>query len=290
MFAADKIIIVGVGLIGGSLALALKKFADIGEIVGVSRSESTLQTALERNVIDRASHSLPDELADASIVVIAVPVQVTRTVLQVIADGDYRNAIVTDVGSVKGAVMQAARETLAPDYDRFIGGHPIAGIEQSGVAAAFPELFVDRYTIITPDESADPQSVETIRQMWTSVGSTVRYVDVHRHDMLLAAASHLPHMLAYSLVDYIDKHELGNECFEFAAGGFHDFTRIASSDAVMWRDICIANAEHVAANVDAYIGHLESVRNAIIQGDGETLEKMFLNARRARNELLLSKK
>ena len=289
MFSANKITIIGVGLIGGSLALALKKNARIGEIVGISRTRETLDKALALKVIDRASQDIAQEVSDSDIVVVAVPVLATEHIFKEIASADYADTIVTDVGSVKGCIMESGQRHFGADFLKFVPAHPIAGTEHSGVAAAFAELYVNRHTIIVPDQTADPEAVNAVQAMWESVGSDVKFMDAEEHDAVLSAASHLPHLLAFSLVHFIDNLPTGQRCFEFAAGGFYDFTRIASSDAVMWRDICSANSNQIASHLDKYIDHLAKLRSWVAHGETESLHEVFSNARRARNEWIAKK-
>ncbi len=289
MFEVDKVTVIGVGLIGGSLALALKRYARVGEIVGISRSMSTLEKAMSLNVIDRASQDIANEVGDSNIVVVAVPVETSDQIFQKIASGNLSGTIVTDVGSVKGSVIQSAKRHFGSNYNRFVPAHPIAGTEHSGVAAAFPELFTDRLAILVCDDHIDENAVSIVTSMWESVGSIVKFMNPDEHDAILSAASHLPHMLAFSLVHFIDNLPIGQKCFEFAAGGFYDFTRIASSDPDMWRDICVANSGAIVSHLDDYIEHLGKLRDNIDNRSTEEIHQIFANAKRARNEWLSRK-
>ncbi len=283
VFESGKITIIGVGLIGGSLGLGLRRNARVGEIVGISRTERTLEKALELGVIDRASRNIAQEVVDSDIVVVAVPVQSIDTVFSQIASADYAGAIVTDVGSVKCSVIESGRSQFSTDYGKFVPAHPIAGTEHSGVEAAYAELFENRYTIITGDSSTEFEAIETVRSMWESVGSVIKFMEADEHDAVLAASSHLPHMLAFSLVHFIDSLPIGQRCFEFAAGGFYDFTRIASSDADMWRDICASNASHITRHLDGYIQSLMNLRTSIERNDTAAIHDIFSHAKRSRD-------
>jgi len=290
VFTANKITIVGVGLIGGSLALGLRQNAKIGEIVGVSRTEATLKSALSLKVIDRAACDVAAEVAGSDIVVVAVPAQAMDQVFAQIASADCSGTIITDVGSVKGSVIELAKRHFGRDYGNFVAAHPIAGTENSGVAAAFGELFVDRYTIIVAEQATDERAAAVVRTMWESVGSSVRQMDGDEHDAILSCASHLPHLLAFSLVHFIESLSIGQKCFEYAAGGFYDFTRIASSDADMWRDICAMNADNITQHLDEYIGYLAGLSECIRQGRAEDIHQVFSDAKRSRNRWLEKKR
>ena len=286
MVEFDKVLIIGVGLIGGSLALALKKAGAAREIVGCSRSLQTLEKAVKLGVIDRYCRHPAEELAGSDVVVVAAPVLSFDPIFEAISQGNYQNSVITDVGSVKSSVVESARRHLDADYRNFVGAHPIAGREQSGVDAATPELFEGQRTIVTPTEYSAPEAVARVVRMWESAGSVVSEMDVVLHDEILSASSHLPHLIAFGLVHYMEHHANRNECFDLAASGFYDFTRIASSDPVMWRDISMANAAAIKRELKGYIGELESISNRIVEGDAAGLEEILRAAKEARDRNL----
>lgn len=281
----DRLVIVGVGLIGGSLARALRAAGAVGEIVGVGRTRANLERALALGVIDRIA-ALPEGLAGADLVVLAAPVGAMDALLARAAPALDEAAVITDVGSVKGAVIDAARRRLGAAFPRFVPGHPIAGTEHSGVEASFATLFRDHRIVLTPTAETDARALARVRRLWTCTGGEVIEMPPEEHDGVLAATSHLPHVLAYALVDMIAALPEGRRCFELAAGGFYDFTRIASSDAVMWRDICVANAGPLAVRLRQYADTLARLATAVEAGDGEQLESIFRDAKSARDRLL----
>jgi prephenate dehydrogenase len=278
----NKLAIIGIGLIGGSLARALRRAGAVGEVVGYGRSLANLKLAVDLGVVDHAETSLSAAVEDADMVVLAVPVGSMAELLGRMAGSISRETVVTDVGSVKADVCQAAREALGQSYSRFVPGHPIAGTEQSGVAAAREDLFQHHKVILTPDGETDPGAVEFVRAMWEDVGGNVRLMDAEQHDLVLAASSHLPHILAFGLVDMLVRRDEHREIFDYAAGGFRDFTRIAGSDPVMWSDICSANAAPILELINQYRHDLEELAQAIERGDREWLEQVFRRARHAR--------
>jgi prephenate dehydrogenase len=221
---------------------------------------------------------------DADVIVVAVPVGKTLEVLRNIKPHLNPKTIITDVGSSKGAVVQAAREVFGDALGNFVPGHPIAGTEKSGVEASFAELFENRRVLLTPLENTDQQAVQTIRQMWESSGAFVEETSVKHHDDVLAATSHLPHMLAFALVDALATMDDKIEIFRYAAGGFRDFTRIASSDPQMWHDICVTNDKSIVAMLDLFMSDLERLRDAIKAGDSDYLLQVFTRAKKARDQ------
>lgn len=283
MLTLDRVTIVGVGLIGGSLGIALKKHANIGEIVGFSRSINNLRKAITYEAIDRFSTDLAAEVGHSDMVVVAVPVRTCEQIFEIIAAGDYENTIVTDVGSVKTNVVASAQRVFKPEYRLFVPGHPIAGREHSKIDAAVEGLFVGRHSILTPDANTDMKAVHIVQQMWECVGAKVEFMDIDEHDVILGAASHLPHLLAFSLVNWILDGERTEECFKFAASGFFDFTRVASSDPVMWRDVCMTNPDVLVKHIDTFIETLESMRNAISASDARELERKFATSKQTRD-------
>lgn len=277
-----RLCLVGTGLIGGSLALALRAAGFKGEIVGYGRSEDHLRRAVERGIIDGYQTDAAKAVAGCDLVLLAVPMGAMRAVLRSLAPGLDDNCIVTDAGSVKGDFVAAAREIL-PSLKRLVPGHPIAGTEQSGVEAGFAELYRNRRVILTPVAETDADAVDTVRWMWEQAGAEVELLDVRHHDRLLAATSHLPHMLAFGLVDALARRQESEEIFRYAAGGFRDFTRIASSDPVMWRDICISNREALLDVMHSYKDDLALLTRLIRDADGDGLLELFSRAKRARD-------
>lgn len=278
-----RLAIIGVGLIGGSLALALKRAGACGEIVGASRREPHLKRALELGVIDRYELDLARAVEGADVVLLAVPLGAMRATCQALRPGLSPKTILTDVGSAKGSVVNDVRAALGGLPPGFVPGHPIAGTEKSGVEAAFPELFQGRRVILTPVPETDAEATATVRRLWERAGAVVEEMSVEHHDEVLAATSHLPHMLAFGLVDSLARMRENEEIFRYAAGGFRDFTRIASSDPVMWRDICIANRDAILAMMQRYKEDLRLIESAIADRDGEALLQIFSRAKAARD-------
>ncbi len=285
-----RLCIFGVGLIGGSLARALRKVGAVEEVVGCSRRVAHLEEARQLGVIDRFDTDPERAVAGADMVVIAVPLGAVRPVLAALRPGLADDAVITDVGSAKGSVVADVRAVFGTVPPNFVPGHPIAGTEQSGVAASFPELFEHRRVILTPVAETAPEAVGRVRDMWSRTGAEVVEMSVALHDEVLAATSHLPHLLAFGLVDSLARLQEHQEVFRFAAGGFRDFTRIASSDPVMWRDICLANRDAVLEMLDRFTADLAEMRAAIEAGDGRALLECFQRARRARDEHVLQRK
>lgn len=280
----NRLTIIGVGLIGGSLARALKKANAVAQVTGYGRNIQQLQKAMELGVIDHLETDMGAAVRDADVIVVAVPVGKTLEVLRNIKPHLNPKTIITDVGSSKGAVVQAAREVFGDALGNFVPGHPIAGTEKSGVEASFAELFENRRVLLTPLENTDQQAVQTIRQMWESSGAFVEETSVKHHDDVLAATSHLPHMLAFALVDALATMDDKIEIFRYAAGGFRDFTRIASSDPQMWHDICVTNDKSIVAMLDLFMTDLERLRDAIKAGDSDYLLQVFTRAKKARDQ------
>ncbi len=278
-----QLTIFGVGLIGGSLALALREAGVVDEIVGCSRREEHLRQALELGVIDRYHLDAAEAVAGADVVFVSVPLGAMRSVFEAMRPGLAADAVITDGGSAKQCVVDDARAAFGTLPPGFVPGHPIAGTEKSGVTAAFPELYRNRRVILTPLAESDPAAVERVRAMWQAAGAEVEEMEVHHHDEVLAATSHLPHMLAFGLVDSLARMRDNDEIFRYAAGGFRDFTRIASSDPVMWRDICIHNRQAILDMTARYQADLEEMVRAIERGDGDALLEIFSRAKAARD-------
>ena len=281
-----QISIIGTGLIGGSLAKALRKSGFAKTIVGADQDETALRTAVELGVIDRYSLDPLEAVAGSDIVVLAVPVRQTEAVLKELLPGLSNDAIITDVGSSKAHVVAAAERALGEDLCRFVPGHPIAGREKSGVAAAETELFRDHRVILTPLDSTRQDAIELVTEMWSSIGAQTSCLSVQQHDLVLAATSHLPHVLAYATVDTLAGTDYVEEIFEFAAGGFRDFSRIASSDPVMWRDVCLTNKSAILNVLDHFQSRLAEIRGAIEADDSQKLTEIFASSKKIRDNFI----
>lgn len=279
------LVVIGTGLIGGSVALALRRAGCVVRITGVGRSAENLQLAVALGVIDDFSHDVAAAVADADMVLVSVPVSASADVFRAMAQSLPAGAVVTDAGSSKQSVMAAATECL-PNPSRFVPAHPIAGTEESGAGAAFAELFDRHWCILTPDERTDADALARVRSMWEATGSRVMQMDAAAHDEHLAAVSHLPHVAAFALVNAVRKSG-GDDPFRFAAGGFRDFTRIASSSPEMWRDIAMCNRKALIAKLDALMTELGVLRAAVDRGDADCLLAEFAAARAARDAWLL---
>lgn len=282
----ERLAVIGVGLIGGSLARALRAAGAVGEVVGCGRSAENLKLAVELGVIDRFTHDPAEAVDGADTVFVAVPLGAIRGVLAAL-DGRLRaDAVVTDGGSVKGSVVADAAAVFGRVPAWLVPGHPIAGTERSGVEASFPELYHNRRVILTPLPETDPEALARVTRMWETAGARVSCMDVAHHDEILAATSHLPHMLAFGLVDALSRMRENDEIFRYAAGGFRDFTRIASSSPVMWRDICMANREALGAMLGRFSVEMGELADSIRQGDGEHLLAIFERAKTARDRFV----
>jgi prephenate dehydrogenase len=278
----EHLVVVGTGLIGGSFALALRGAGAVGRVTGVGRRAQTLAEAKKLGVIDTAAESY-DCVAKADMVMLAMPVGQTTAVLRALAGKLGRDTVVTDAGSTKSDVVAAARAELGAARPRFGPGHPIAGTEHSGPSAAFSELYRDRRVVLTPMQETDPAALARVREAWEACGARVSTLAPEHHDRVLATVSHLPHLLAFALVDQVVQSGDADELFSFAAGGFRDFTRIASSHPEMWRDICLANRAALLEELQRYGLHLEVLRKALEANDGAAIETVFDRAREARN-------
>ncbi|WP_348675813.1 prephenate dehydrogenase/arogenate dehydrogenase family protein [uncultured Abyssibacter sp.] len=284
MIQSRRIAIYGVGLIGGSVALALRAAGFEGSIVGFGRRESELTRAVALGVIDRYSTDAAEVAAQADLHLLCVPVLAMESVLAAIAPACGEQAIISDVGSTKQSVIEAAVRVFGALPAGFVPAHPIAGTERTGVAAAFPELYRERLAILTPAETSSEAAVREVEQLWRACGARTIRMAADHHDDVLAATSHLPHMLAFALVDMLATRPDHDEIFMYAAGGFRDFTRIASSSPEMWRDIALANRAAVSGNLDALIARLQTLRQAIDAGDATEIESRFRRAKSARDE------
>jgi prephenate dehydrogenase len=282
----EKLVVVGVGLIGGSFALALKEAAAVGRVVGVGRSAANLQRALDLRVIDAAGAFDRATFGDADLVLLAAPVGQMRSIMRSIAPLLGERTVVTDAGSTKQDVVALAYRKLQKCVGQFVPGHPIAGAEASGVAAAKADLFRGRRVVLTPLPENSPANVRTVRAAWLACGAKLHRMQAAEHDRVFAAVSHLPHLLSFALVDQVARHANGKQLFDYAAGGFRDFTRIASSHPEMWRDICIANRKALLAELGGYQRELAELRQLLARGDAAGLEHVFARARTARNKWL----
>ena len=278
-----KLVIFGVGLIGGSVALALKKAGSSAEIVGVGRSADSLQTALDLGVIDTATNDVAVAVKDADIILIAAPVAQTPSIMHAIKPHLATTTVITDAGSTKGDVLQCAAEILGDQLNQFVGGHPIAGAEKSGVTAAMADLYIDRNVVLTPTPATDTQTIQRVRTLWQICGANVSEMPAETHDGIFAAVSHLPHLLAFALVDDIASRQNAEQLFGFAASGFRDFTRIAGSHPEMWRDISLANRTALLNELAAYQQELVKLQGLLAASDGAGLQALFERASIARN-------
>jgi len=286
-YPADTVVILGLGLIGGSLARALRRSGFSKRFVGWGHREPSLRRGVELGVIDDFTLDLDAAVAQADILVVCTPTLVAANMLGEILPRlrhSDRSPVITDVASVKGNLRDAAIGAMGAMPPRLVLAHPIAGSERSGVEASDAELFVNHRVILTPEEGNDPAAVELVRAMWASTGAEVVDMAVAEHDAVLAATSHLPHVLAYALVDALAQSPASGDIFRFAAGGFRDFTRIASSDPAMWRDIAIANKSALLDSIDLFSDHLAQLRQAVQDEDGAQLFNTFTRAKQARDE------
>lgn len=275
-----RVSIIGLGLIGGSVAAGMKQRGLAEWITACDADPQALTAGLEKGVIDENADSIKVCTANSDLVVLCVPVLSIRSVFAQLRDV---RSVITDVGSVKTPVINAATEIFGEMPARFVPGHPIAGSEKHGVEAANPDLFENHKVVLTPMDSTDDAAVAMIEELWTSLGAQVVKMTPDHHDSIFAQTSHLPHLLAYALVDMLSAQGESLEIFEYAAGGFRDFSRIAASDPVMWRDIFKANDEKVLSSLDQYIAELGGIRNLIADGNMEALEALFKRAKIARD-------
>jgi prephenate dehydrogenase len=275
----ERMAIVGVGLIGGSLAKAVKEKKLVGEVLGVGRSEERLESARKLGIIDRYSGRMNEILGEADLVVVAGPVGVIVDLIREMIPFLKKGTIVTDVGSVKKKIVEEV-EAFIPGSLYFVGGHPIAGTENSGFEASLSTLFEGRKCIITPVSTTDSHALERVKELWTQVGSIVACMDSEEHDGVFAAVSHLPHIVAYSMVNSLLKVKgFEKNIFSFSAGGFKDFTRIAASDPVMWKDIALMNKDKLLSAIKLFQEYLEELKDAIEREDDERLLSEFQKSR-----------
>ncbi len=282
----SRMCIIGVGLIGGSFALALREAGLVGEVVGVGRGVENLKQGIELGIIDRYTTDPAEGVAGADLVFLATPVLAMADVMEAIGKNLKPGAIVTDGGSVKGAIIEAVEPRL-PAGVHFVPGHPIAGTEHSGAEAAFPTLYRGRRCILTPTARTDPDALAHVQALWQAAGSEVVVMDVEKHDRVLAAISHLPHMVAYALVvagSSYDRYE--ENILEYSAGGFKDFTRIASSDPTMWRDIAMTNKDALIEMMSHFEKFFAELKDDIEKGDAGKLYDFFLKSKQSRDAIL----
>ncbi|KAF7598095.1 MAG: prephenate dehydrogenase [Candidatus Dactylopiibacterium carminicum] len=281
MFA--RIVICGVGLIGGSFALALKKAGLVQTVVGVGRSAATLEEARSLGLIDEIATDWAVALKGADLLLLAMPVGQMDSVMKAAAPHLEPQTLVTDAGSTKGDVFAAVYENLQHRLATVVPAHPIAGAEKSGPTAAFADLYQGKRVVLTPLPESDPAAVARVRAAWEACGARISEMHPQDHDRVFAAVSHLPHLLAFGLVHEIQARDNAEQLFGFAASGFRDFTRIAGSHPEMWRDICMSNRQALLAELDTYLSELAWLRALLIQGDAAALERLFTQASQARN-------
>jgi prephenate dehydrogenase len=280
----DKIVVFGVGLIGGSFALALKKAGAVGEVIGFGRRPAPLQQALQLGILDRVGSDVASEVGDADLVLLAVPVAQMGDIFARIAPHLGKQTLVTDGGSTKGDVVAAARANLGARIAQFVPAHPIAGAEQSGPAAALADLYQGKRVVLTPLPENPRSAVERVRQAWQLCGANVSELTPQQHDQVFAAVSHLPHLLSFALVHDLAQRDDRELLLSFAASGFRDFTRIAASSPEMWRDICLANREALLREVKGYADELYLLYQALAAGDAARLEEIFEVASKLRGD------
>lgn len=284
-----KLVIIGVGLIGASFALALKRARVVKHVVGVGRTRRNLSAARRLRVVDEIQSDPGRAVRDADLVLLATPVGQMAAVMAAIAPVLPAQAVVTDGGSTKRDVIACARRFLGGRFPRFVPAHPIAGTEHSGAAAGFAELYRDRCVVLTPQSDTDADAVRLVKRAWMSCGARVITLGAEEHDAIFAAVSHLPHVVAFALVNSLAQRPDARRVLGFSGGGLRDTVRIAGSSPEMWADICVANRDVLLASLDDYEDALEEARGAIEQGDAEALKRLFQRARLARERWLIKK-
>ena len=285
----DTLAVIGVGLIGGSLAGGLKASGAVGRTVGFGRNPENLAMALDRGLVDLVTTDLAEAVSAADLVLLATPVSTLVKFFPEVVGYLKPGAILTDAGSVKGDVVESARATLGSRFSQFVPAHPIAGRERSGAAAADIDLFRNHWVVLTPVAETDPRALETVQRMWESVGAKVRCMDAALHDRILGMTSHLPHAVAYALVAQLGALDRIEDYSSMTAGGFLDITRVASSDPVMWRDIFIHNAQITADLIADHRAVLERLEALVRSNDAGALEAWFESAKKLRSELKSAK-
>lgn len=278
----NKVILIGVGLIGGSFALSLKKAKAVSHVVGLDRHLASLQVAKELGIVDSFTDDIASAVAEADLIMIATPVAQTAKILSAIYPHLQTGTIVTDAGSTKADVVVAARESLHEKFFQFVPAHPIAGREKNGPDAALDDLYVGKKVVITRSSENSNDAVELVAQAWKLCGAIIHYLSPHEHDQVFASVSHLPHLLAYTLVADIAAKPHADRLFQYAASGFRDFTRIAGSSPEMWRDISLANRDALLQELDSYTAQLSKLRHFLVAGDAQALEQIYRRAQEAR--------
>jgi prephenate dehydrogenase len=278
-----RIAIFGVGLIGGSFALALKKAGAVQQVVGVGRSLASLQRAQQLGIIDQIAGSVEDAVRGSDLILIAAPVAQTAAILSAIQPHLQPGTVVTDAGSTKADVVAAAREMLGDKLAQFVPAHPIAGRELNGPDAALTDLYAGKKVVITRLPENAQADLDLVAAAWCQCGAIIHYLSPAEHDAVFASVSHLPHLLAYALVDDIARKPHAERLFQYAASGFRDFTRIAGSSPEMWRDITLANREAMLQELDSYTGQLARLRAYLQAGDATAIEAVYANAQQARH-------
>ncbi len=295
----DRVAVIGLGLIGSSLCHRIKRDGLAGHVAGHARSAATRDTAMKIGFLDSVHETAAEAAADADLIVLCVPVGANATVAEAIGPALKRGATVTDVGSVKMAVIRDVGPYL-PDGVHLVPGHPVAGTEHSGPESGFPELFEDRYCILTPPAGTDQKAIDRVSALWQRAGSKVEILEAHHHDRVLGITSHLPHLIAYTIVgtasdleNQLRREDTENgdlietrEVIKYSAGGFRDFTRIAASDPVMWRDIFLNNREAVLELLGRFVEDLTALQRAIRWGEGDALEEFFTRTRAVRRDVI----
>ncbi len=281
-----RLAVIGVGLIGGSLARALRKAQAVESIIGCGRSKENLEKAQQLGVIDEYTHDIAVAVNEADMVFLAIPLGAMKAAFSAMQGHLAADAVITDGGSSKASVVNDACAVFGAVPEQFVPGHPIAGTENNGVEASFAELYQNRRVILTPLAHTDANAIEQVRAMWRHCGAEVSEMSVEHHDEVLAATSHLPHMLAFGLVDALARMKENDEIFRYAAGGFRDFTRIASSNPVMWRDVCLANGPALSKMLSAFAGEMNELAQIIDAGDGDHLLQVFSRAKAARDRFV----
>lgn len=281
-----KIVIIGLGLIGGSIArgVAMRNLATA--VVGVGRNEAILQQALDEGMITAWSTNIQEACVDADMVIISVPSLSVEHILEELKPIITDCMVITDAASVKGEVVKAAKKVFGEIPANFVPGHPIAGSEHSGYAASFAELYQGKKVILTPMENTAMSAIDKVSDLWKLLGAEVLTMSVEHHDAVLAATSHLPHLLAFALVDTLSQQGESEEIFRYAAGGFRDFTRIASSDPQMWHDIFMANSSATINVLDEYMANLNRLKKALLDHDSDELMATFTRAKKSRDRFL----
>ena len=285
----NRVAIIGVGLLGGSFSLALRERQLVKEVVGVCRRSSQSELATQIKVIDKAYGTAAEAVVGADLVVLATPMLTMATVLKEIQPHISSQCILTDVGSVKGCLQELLHNDFPEMVEQFVLAHPIAGGEKSGVSAARADLFVDKHVVLTDTEQCSSNNVNVVGQLWKACGANIVKMTSQQHDSVFAYTSHLPHVIAYTLVNNLHQQPNSEQLFDFASAGFYDFTRIASSEPIMWRDICLSNKSEVLKSIQTFSTQLQALTDAIESDDKTALAEIFIDAKHARDEGLISK-